>query len=202
MSATRETASGAASASAAPRNAGLVLTSLILVAAVANLNLSVANVALPSIGAHFDSGQTTLDLIAVGYSLGLACSVYGWVHSETATAGRACCCWGPAGDSDVAPGGVCAERHGSVRRTGRRGAGRGDGVPDHAGVDHRVVGAGRRPDEVDRVVVGHRRRDRRTGPRWRRAYCSSTSTGDRCSCSRSRSPLSQSSWPGDTSPRT
>ena len=31
--------------------------------------------ALPSIGAHFDSGQTTLDLIAVGYSLGLACSV-------------------------------------------------------------------------------------------------------------------------------
>src|SRR6476660_9944529 len=60
---------------ATPRNAGLVLLSLILVAAVANLNLSVANVALPSIGAHFDSGQTTLDLIAVGYSLGLACSV-------------------------------------------------------------------------------------------------------------------------------
>ncbi len=62
-------------APAAPRNSGLVLTSLILVAAVANLNLSVANVALPSIGDHFDSGQTTLDLIAVGYSLGLACSV-------------------------------------------------------------------------------------------------------------------------------
>jgi len=59
---------------AAPR-AGLVLVSLILVAAVANLNLSVANVALPSIGEHFDSSQTTLDLIAVGYSLGLACSV-------------------------------------------------------------------------------------------------------------------------------
>jgi MFS transporter, DHA2 family, multidrug resistance protein len=64
-----------AAAPATPRNAGLVVTSLILVAAVANLNLSVANVALPSIGAHFDSGQTTLDLIAVGYSLGLACSV-------------------------------------------------------------------------------------------------------------------------------
>jgi MFS transporter, DHA2 family, multidrug resistance protein len=60
---------------AAPRNGGFVLTALILVAAVANLNLSVANVALPSIGAHFDSGQTALDLIAVGYSLGLACSV-------------------------------------------------------------------------------------------------------------------------------
>ncbi|HTZ62597.1 MAG TPA: MFS transporter [Solirubrobacteraceae bacterium] len=61
--------------SSAPARAGLVLATLILVAAVANLNLSVANVALPSIGRHFDSGQTTLDLIAVGYSLGLACSV-------------------------------------------------------------------------------------------------------------------------------
>jgi len=53
----------------------LVLGSLILVAAVANLNLTVANVALPSIGKAFDSSQTTLDLIAVGYSLGLAASV-------------------------------------------------------------------------------------------------------------------------------
>ena len=49
--------------------------SLILVAAVANLNLSVANVALPSIGEAFDSSQVTLNLIAVGYSLGLAASV-------------------------------------------------------------------------------------------------------------------------------
>ena len=58
-----------------PKSAGLVLTSLILVAAVANLNLAVANVALPSIGEHFESSQTALDLVAVGYSLGLACSV-------------------------------------------------------------------------------------------------------------------------------
>jgi MFS family permease len=60
---------------AAPERAGLVLGSLILVAGVANLNLSVANVALPSIGDAFDSSQTALDLIAVGYSLGLAASV-------------------------------------------------------------------------------------------------------------------------------
>ncbi len=59
----------------APARGGLVLTALILVAAVANLNLAVANVALPSIGEHFDSSQTALDLVAVGYSLGLACSV-------------------------------------------------------------------------------------------------------------------------------
>src|SRR6476646_9533488 len=58
-----------------PKNAKVVLGSLILVAAVANLNLSVANVALPSIGKSFDSSQTMLDLIAVGYSLGLAASV-------------------------------------------------------------------------------------------------------------------------------
>jgi EmrB/QacA subfamily drug resistance transporter len=61
--------------STAPKQARLVLIALILVAAVANLNLAVANVALPSIGAAFDSSQTTLDLIAVGYSLGLAASV-------------------------------------------------------------------------------------------------------------------------------
>ena len=59
----------------APDKAGLVLLSLILVAAVANLNLSVANVALPDIGAAFSASQTALDLVAVGYSLGLAASV-------------------------------------------------------------------------------------------------------------------------------
>src|SRR3954465_2929086 len=64
-----------ASSRQAPDRAGLVLLALILVAGVANLNLSVANVALPDIGRHFDSSQTTLDLIAVGYSLGLAASV-------------------------------------------------------------------------------------------------------------------------------
>src|SRR5687767_7399797 len=61
--------------STAPERAPLVLASLIIVAAVANLNLSVANVALPSIGKAFDSSQTALNLIAVGYSLGLAASV-------------------------------------------------------------------------------------------------------------------------------
>jgi MFS family permease len=62
-------------ARASPERSGLVLAALILTAAVANLNLAVANVALPSIGAAFDTSQTTLDLIAVGYSLGLAASV-------------------------------------------------------------------------------------------------------------------------------
>jgi MFS family permease len=62
-------------ADSAPQRAGLVLISLIAVAAVANLNLSVANVALPDIAQAFDAGQVSLNLIAVGYSLGLAASV-------------------------------------------------------------------------------------------------------------------------------
>jgi EmrB/QacA subfamily drug resistance transporter len=61
--------------SSSPKRAGLVLGTLILVAGVANLNLAVANVALPDIGKAFDAGQTAVDLIAVGYSLGLAASV-------------------------------------------------------------------------------------------------------------------------------
>ena len=61
--------------STAPDRSALVLLALILVAAVANLNLAVANVALPDIGKAFDSSQTALNLIAVGYSLGLAASV-------------------------------------------------------------------------------------------------------------------------------
>src|SRR5262249_3086705 len=68
-------AAPAAQTSRAPERAPLVLLALILVAAVANLNLAVANVALPDIGIAFDSSQTTLDLVAVGYSLGLAASV-------------------------------------------------------------------------------------------------------------------------------
>ena len=58
-----------------PARSGLVLIGLILVAAVANLNLAVANVALPDIGKAFDASQTELDLVAVSYSLGLAASV-------------------------------------------------------------------------------------------------------------------------------
>lgn len=61
--------------SGAPAKAGIVLATLIIVAAVANLPLAMANVALPSIGSYFDASQTQLNLVAVAYSLGLACSV-------------------------------------------------------------------------------------------------------------------------------
>jgi DHA2 family multidrug resistance protein-like MFS transporter len=74
-SSTNSSAATSGETGRAPDQAGLVLLSLILVAAVANLNLSVANVALPDIGKAFDASQTQLDLVAVGYSLGLAASV-------------------------------------------------------------------------------------------------------------------------------
>jgi MFS transporter, DHA2 family, multidrug resistance protein len=69
------TTSALAEPPTAPKRAGLVLGSLIAVAAVANLGLAVANVALPAIGKEFDASQTALNLVAVGYSLGLAASV-------------------------------------------------------------------------------------------------------------------------------
>src|SRR4051812_44010992 len=75
MSPSHNPASTAVERPAAPERAHLVLGALILVAALANLNLAVANVALPDIGREFDSSQTALNLIAVGYSLGLAASV-------------------------------------------------------------------------------------------------------------------------------
>ena len=77
-------------AGAAPARGGAVLLALILVAAVANLNLSVANVALPDIGKAFDASQTALNLTAVGYSLGLAASVLYLGASATATAASGC----------------------------------------------------------------------------------------------------------------
>ena len=52
-----------------------VLGALISVASVANLNLAVANVALPEIGEQFKASQTQLNLVSVGFSLGLAGTV-------------------------------------------------------------------------------------------------------------------------------
>jgi MFS transporter, DHA2 family, multidrug resistance protein len=72
---TANSSESSAATATAPARSGLVLITLILVAAIANLNLAVANVALPDIGKAFDASQTALNLVAVGYSLGLAASV-------------------------------------------------------------------------------------------------------------------------------
>jgi MFS family permease len=75
MSEKTEAGQAIASQGTAPARGRIVLIALILAAGVANLNLSIANVALPSIGEAFDASQTALNLVAVGFSLGLAGSV-------------------------------------------------------------------------------------------------------------------------------
>lgn len=59
----------------APKNAGRILTALVLGAGVANMNLAVANVGLPEIGKDLGASQTGLNLVAMGFSLGLAATV-------------------------------------------------------------------------------------------------------------------------------
>lgn len=73
--ATAPAAAPATDDTSAPANAKIILATLVIVAAVANLPLAMANVALPSIGSYFNASQIQLNLVAVSYSLGLACSV-------------------------------------------------------------------------------------------------------------------------------
>ena len=126
---------------------------LILVAAVANLNLAVANVALPDIGKAFDAGQTPLNLVAVGYSLGLAASVlylgalgdrYGrkmMLILGTALAIPACLPRPSPRTSKSCSSPAC-----------RRPRGR-HGLPDHPRPDHGALDRGG-ADAGDRPVVG------------------------------------------------
>lgn len=65
----------AAAASESPPRGVVILATLILGAAVANMNLAVANVALPTIGRDLQASQVSLNLVAVGFTLGLAASV-------------------------------------------------------------------------------------------------------------------------------
>jgi MFS transporter, DHA2 family, multidrug resistance protein len=65
----------AGSPPAEPARSRVVLATLIIVAGVANLNLAVANVALPDIGTALNASQTGLNLVSIGFSLGLAMSV-------------------------------------------------------------------------------------------------------------------------------
>ncbi|MEI8081000.1 MAG: MFS transporter [Actinomycetes bacterium] len=59
----------------APKKAGLILATLILGAIVANINTSISNVALPSIGRALDATDTELTAITDAYQLGIAATV-------------------------------------------------------------------------------------------------------------------------------
>ena len=196
-SATGPTASatGSAQTSSAPANGQLVLLSLIIVAAVANLNLSVANVALPSIGRAFDASQTTLDLVAVGYSLGLAASVL-WLGALGDRYGRklmlilgvvlsipACLLAAFAPTIEVL---VVARILGGVSA--------GMAYPTTLAL---IAALWSGPAGHARSRCG--RRSVAASPpldRWSPGSCSSTSSGARSSSSRCRWPRSRSSWRG------
>ena len=148
-----------------PANSKLVLLALILVAAVANLNLAVANVALPDIGKAFDSSQTTLNLIAVGYSFGLAASVL-YLGALGDRYGRKmmliggvllsipACLLAAYAPTDE----VLAARPHPRRALGRH------GLPHHARAHHRTL-VRAIADQVDRALVGDRRRRSRRSAR-------------------------------------
>ena len=75
MVVTTPTATPAAPAAERPRRSGWVLFALVGGAIVANINLSVANVALPTIGTDLDASQDELTLVANAFALGLASTV-------------------------------------------------------------------------------------------------------------------------------
>ena len=133
------------------------------VAGVANLNLSVANVALPSIGKAFDSSQVTLNLIAVGYSLGLAASVCTSARSATAT-GESCCSM--LGTGLAIPMSVLAAYAPSdeVLFVARVGGGLAAGMAYPTTLALITALWSGPADEVDRALVGARRAIAALGP--------------------------------------
>ena len=171
-----------APATGVPELAVPILATLILVAAVANLNLAVANVALPDIGKAFDASQTGLDLVAIAYSLGLAGSVL-WLGALGDRYGRKMMLLSRHGvvDPRLYRGGMGAVARGARRGSARRRSVCGYGLPDDARPDHRAVGPGRQPHEGDRHVVGVGGGSPPSG-RCCRGFSSSTSGGVRCSC--------------------
>lgn len=58
-----------------PAHAGIILATLILGAVTANLNMSIANLALPSIGHELGASQVQLTMVASTFTLGLAATV-------------------------------------------------------------------------------------------------------------------------------
>ena len=58
-----------------PPHSGLVLLALVMGAVVANINLGIINVALPTIGEDLDASQDQLTIVAAAFALGLASTV-------------------------------------------------------------------------------------------------------------------------------
>ena len=123
-----------------------------------------ANVALPDIGQAFDSSQVTFNLIAVGYSLGLAASVL-YLGAVGDRYGRKLLL--VLGTSLAVPMSLLAAYSPSdeVLFAARVGGGFAAGMayPTTLALIT-ALWSGRAADEVDRALVGDRRRDRRARP--------------------------------------
>ncbi len=68
-------ASASQTQSLVPPRAGIILTTLILGAFVANINLSIGNVAIPDIGRDLGATQVQQTMVAATFTMGLAASV-------------------------------------------------------------------------------------------------------------------------------
>ena len=140
-----------------PANAKMILATLIIVAAVANLPLAMANVALPAIGSAFDATQTQLNLVAVGYSLGLACSVL-WLGALGDRYGRKQIAL--LGVALAIPAAIISGTAPTIQVLSRRAYWRlcrRHGLPDHAGPDRGAVGSRPGPHACH-CLVGRGRR--------------------------------------------
>ena len=71
----RDTADSAGPLGSQPAQAGLILLTVILGAIVANINTSISNVALPSIGRALQASDTQLTAITDAYQFGIAATV-------------------------------------------------------------------------------------------------------------------------------
>ena len=169
------------------RQGKIVLATLIIVAAVANLPLAMANVALPSIGALLrrlaDPAQPgRRRLLARPGLLG-------------ALAGRAGRPLRPQADALLGVAlampaalicGLCPDDRDPDRRAPLRRVRRRHGLPDHPGPDRGAVGTRAGAHPLDRAVGGHRRRHQRLRPAALRLAVGASSPGTRSSSSSCR----------------
>ncbi|MEZ4611278.1 MAG: MFS transporter [Caldilineaceae bacterium] len=151
-------------ASSGAGRAGIILTTLIVVAAVANLPLAMANVALPSIGSFFNATQTQLNLVAVSYSLGLACSVLWFGALGDRNGRKLMLILGVSLAMPAAGLRLCTEHPDPHRGAAGGRFCRGHGLPHHALVDRRALGPGSGPHPLHRagprLAAPSTRRDR------------------------------------------
>ena len=157
--------SDATAAGAAPDNARLVLASLIVVATVANLNLTVANVALPYIGKASTRRRRRSTSSPSATPSGSPRRSCGSVRSETATAASCMIVLGMCLSVPASHRGRRSRRTTACSFVARvvGGLSAGMAYPTTLALIT-ALWSGAARTQVDRALVGDRRRYRRLGP--------------------------------------